>query len=544
MNPEAFFKFSIKKNIGPFLPRFRRFLPMLKELEKTFPRFLRQKAEGTRDKRLLLVGPDIYSGFIDAIYAKALEEMGYETFVLTSYTPFLSEVFGLFGVNRLYFFDDYFIKYSQRFFLLEARAFVSVNSEEKILKLKKGGVNVGAFAASTFLRVTRQSTFSLNDKNRGLFVKHLTKSLMMEKAARNAIDDLKPDLVMMVDRGYTPTGQVFDICLESGINVITHNGAHKSGHELLKRYKNTAMSSVHPYSLSRESWRLMNDTSWSDGLWRQLYDDLSSVYKSGDWFSEVGTQFHKKIYNKEELFTLLQLDKSKKVALVFPHIFWDGTFFWGKNLFRDYYEWFCEVLRVAARNKNLNWVIKVHPANLVKDKRDNYRGENLELKAIKEILGSAPSHIKIIPPESAINTFSLYAVGDFCLTVRGTPGMEAAIFGIKTITAGTGRYDRLGFTYDFDSKSEYLDCISALPDLPPMTDKMIELARRFAYGSLIMRTIYLDIFEYNYIHDEKATMRFRPLFKTKKEFEDSKFIQSFRSFVASGKEDYLNSEIL
>jgi hypothetical protein len=45
---------------------------------------------------------------------------------------------------------------------------------------------------------------------------------------------------------------------------------------------------------------------------------------------------------------------------------------------------------------------------------------------------------------------------DYCLTVHGTAGIEAARLGITVLTTGTGRYDRRGFTSDSDSREEYL----------------------------------------------------------------------------------------
>jgi hypothetical protein len=131
---------------------------------------------------------------------------------------------------------------------------------------------------------------------------------------------------------------------------------------------------------------------------------------------------------------------------------------------------------------------------------------------------------------------------DYCLTVRGTIGIEAAAYGINTLTAGTGRYDKLGFTYDFDDKETYRRQIANLHELPPMNRGMIELARRYAYGIFILRPIHLDLLEHGYNNDEKATMKFRPLFTTEKEFEMSEFVTRFRKFVLSEKEDYLNLE--
>jgi hypothetical protein len=304
------------------------------------------------------------------------------------------------------------------------------------------------------------------------------------------------------------------------------------------------MGSSHHHSLSKDSWEIIKNMSWHETLWQVLYDELRSTYLSGDWFSEVGTQFKKRLYSKEEIFLKLGIDPSKKVAIIFPHMFWDATFFWGKDLFNDYYDWFVRTLEVAVQNKNMNWIIKIHPANIIKAKRDHYYGEHKELLAVHETIGRLPDHMKVISPESDINTFSLFEIMNYCLTVRGTIGIEASAMGIATLTAGTGRYDGLGFTYDFNSREEYLQCIQNLENLPAMTKGMIEIARRFAYGIFILRPLHLDLLDHGYNQDEKGSMRFRPLFRNREDFEKSHFVKGMREFVESNKEDYLNLDRL
>jgi len=49
-----------------------------------------------------------------------------------------------------------------------------------------------------------------------------------------------------------------------------------------------------------------------------------------------------------------------------PHVLWDANLFYGNDLFDNYGHWFVETVKAAAANPNLNWLIKLHPANLWK----------------------------------------------------------------------------------------------------------------------------------------------------------------------------------
>jgi capsule polysaccharide export protein KpsC/LpsZ len=264
---------------------------------------------------------------------------------------------------------------------------------------------------------------------------------------------------------------------------------------------------MHPTSLSRASWEYIKQMPWNRAKTQAIKDELLRDYESGEWASKMGAQINKRILNREELQSVLDLDPKKKTAVLFPHLFWDATFFYGRDLFRDYEDWFVQSVRVAVNNPALNWVIKVHPANISKRHRDGYKGEYSEIVAVQKHVGVLPAHIKLVSAESDVSTFSFYSVMDYCLTVRGTVGIEAGVFGIPVLTAGTGRYDHLGFTIDSETPAEYLDRLTHLQEQPPLTRTQQELAQRFAYGILMMRPFHLQSVSLEFEKDTKATAK-------------------------------------
>jgi capsule polysaccharide export protein KpsC/LpsZ len=166
-----------------------------------------------------------------------------------------------------------------------------------------------------------------------------------------------------------------------------------------------------------------------------------------------------------------------------------------------------ETVKAAAANPALNWVIKIHPANVVKDARDGHLGKPSELLAVERVLPSLPDHIKIISADSAVNTLTLIKCMDFCVTVRGTAGIEAAMFGKLVVTAGTGRYDCRGFTLDPQSKHDYLQLLGELHKQEPPSAKQIELAQRYAWGVFISRPLEMETARFYYEKNASASIR-------------------------------------
>jgi hypothetical protein len=224
-------------------------------------------------------------------------------------------------------------------------------------------------------------------------------------------------------------------------------------------------------------------------------------------------------------------------------VLWDANLFFGEDLFQDYGEWFVETLRAAAANPHLNWIIKLHPANLWKRAREGVTGEFSEVKLIRERLGAVPSHVKLLYPDTEIGTLSLFEFADYGVTVRGTSGMELPCFGKPLLTAGTGRYSGLGFTIDSATAAEYLARLATLHTLPPMTVRQTELARCHAYAAFVLRPWRMQSFksEFNYLKRGTHPLdhNLRSVARSLAEAEKNGDMARFAAWAASGEVDYL-----
>jgi len=183
--------------------------------------------------------------------------------------------------------------------------------------------------------------------------------------------------------------------------------------------------------------------------------------------------------------------------------------------------------------------VKVHPANLIKNARDGVTGEPSELAAIREHIGTLPAHVTMVPPDSPINTLSLFEVMDYCVTVRGTVGIEAASLGIPVLTAGTGRFDRLGFTIDSDSKAEYLTRLACIEEISPLSDAERDLAERFAYGLFKLRPLKLHTVTLEYQRDQRASLSTK-VQSAGSDIRNAPDLRAFAEWVRSGTEDFLS----
>jgi len=422
----------------------------------------------------------------------------------------------------------------------DARHFAPIKSQADLLAVEEDGLRVGRYAVSTMMRNLRTGRLDLSrPEMRKASLDWLQRALDAASFARQLLSASRADAILVDDRGYVPLGPLFERAISDGIPAFTWNAGHRDGTLILKRY-GLHNRDQHPTSLSPESWSDTLERPFTDADWQSLYRELEGCYASGQWYSEVGTQFNKTMIPQQKLRDRLGLRPDRPTVLVFPHIFWDGTFFWGEDVFADYQAFFEETMRVARQCPEIDWVVKVHPANVVKNRRDGVNARPGEW----DILGSPetlPRHIRVLDADSDISTWSLFQIGDMCVTVRGTVGIEAACLGLTTVTAGTGRYDGLGFTQDVKNPEDFRELLRNAATVPKPEAEAVERARRFAARIFFDRTLPLNRISFAFAQDALASTQItvdadaEPLI-------DAPEAKTIAAFILSEKDDLLLSE--
>ena len=218
----------------------------------------------------------------------------------------------------------------------------------------------------------------------------------------------------------------------------------------------------------------------------ELDRDFERRY-GGRW--QLGRQFQPGTQERsgDQIVAELGLDPARPTAVVFAHVLWDASLFFGVDLFENYEDWLVQTVGAAIANDRVDWVIKAHPSNVFRSAHGDVVGECSEIVVLNEHFPDLPEHVKVLRPETKISTLSLYRAADYGVTVRGTPGMEMACFGKPVFTAGTGTYAGLGFTYDSDSPAEFLQRLGEIETYGALSAEMTARARHYAHALFIRR---------------------------------------------------------
>ncbi|MBI3443924.1 MAG: hypothetical protein HY055_00785 [Magnetospirillum sp.] len=502
-----------------------------------------------RGKTVLLC--DLMSGVAtrkaQALYARALAAHGFAPVVLMPGRDRLAErLYNAAQPTRFIRLDEQVDETMRAVAADRARQMLAEDPDfTGLLTTEIDGVRIGRNVLSLVLRRLRTGRLDpANSEHRRLAEEILTQSLIAKGAAERVLDSVRPDLALFNERGYTPAGEVFDLCIARGIDAVQWLGAPQADRLLFKRYR-PANRADHPLALDDATWERAKASPWDGEAEGSLMAQLASNYVSGAWFNRQQLQSGKLHKPAEDVRAQLGIAPGRKLAAIFCHILYDATFFYGDSLFADYEEWLVETVRAAIANPSLDWIVKVHPVNVWRSRMDGEPMEQLEVQALRRAFGELPPHVRVMPADTDVNSWSLFHAVDYGLTVRGTVGMELPCIGVPMVTAGTGRYAGRGFTMDPANPEEYRALLARLHEIPRLDESTVSLARRYAHATFFRRPVPIRSFVLDFHADTYGLPALGANTLVREKPESAEDLRSLAAWMAegvAGRADYLTAE--
>lgn len=429
------------------------------------------------------------------IVAKTMELKGYTPFIFTfGRTIYARQCYELFGVKHLLnwqgFVEEQGISTSEIDRIVQ-KLLPDDLSVHDVMHINFKGVEIGKHALSMTCRKRVEGKLDLSDyETANLLRSEFSRGIEAILAADALFDQYPIKKLLVRDSGYIPNGPIYEVALRRNIDCIVLEFGQRKSSWVFKRYS-AESKSRHYFSLAKETWEDLKSSAWTEELDQKLEKEFAARYEPKSEDDTRRLQAGKVIKSKSEVQDQLGLDPEKKTVIVFSHVAWDAAFFYGEGLFSDFEEWLYETVKYAKEHgSKLNWLIKIHPFNVFKLQRETVDSTS-EMRLLTPLL-PLPKNIKILHPDTDINTRSLFDIANCILTVNGTVGMEFPCFGIPAVVAGTGRYEGLGFTIEPDSKEAYFKTLETLDTIEPLDDSTRKLARKHFYYLMRGRQIMFN----------------------------------------------------
>ena len=338
------------------------------------------------------------------------------------------------------------------------------------------GVPVGKYAASSTLRYFKGHP--LNGQGEPILRRYLFSALVAAEVAHRAMEELNPTRVYMQHGTYVDWGPAFDAAMLKGIPVTVWEWAFLNKHIFLGTAREDNRLCFH--YITDETWRGLAEQPLTEreraGLRRFMTDRITNARDLMP-LNRVAPR------EPSEVQRQLGLRGGKPVWAVFSHLDWDSTFDIYMSSFEHSVEMMMETVRVMSETPDVDWVIKIHPAEKIAGTLVSTQ------KLIEEQFPQLPDNIRFIPAETDINTYSLLPLLSGGVTIFGTVALELALIGRPSLVAGTAHYSERGFTRSLPTREAFLDGIRHAATMEPLSPRQVRSAERYAHTFFIRKQL-------------------------------------------------------
>lgn len=350
-------------------------------------------------------------------------------------------------------------------------------------KFEFSGLPIGEYIKSSLVRYLMGHEY--DESHKSILKEFCYTAIIQAIVISKVIKKIKPAKVFMSHAIYVDWGVAMRFLVSRKIPVFTFMEGRIPATYYFKKI--TDHNDISPDKCSNQSWykeintNLENDYQFKvdNYLYNRYFKNSASDIKFNLRENESISNF-KKRYKLE--------NEKRSIWAIFSHINWDASGDLYGTIYLSFSEWLEKTYEEIIHNKNVVWLIKLHPLETVQSRYNT----NKFLKKISK--GIIPENIRIIDYDEKLNPFLFQSFIDGGVTVNGTAGLEAVIQGKPIILAGSPSYANRGFTVDCNNQSEYISQLKNAHNIPCLSKKEIELAYKYSYLYYFKKQIRLPIF--------------------------------------------------
>lgn len=335
------------------------------------------------------------------------------------------------------------------------------------------GLNIGSNIESSILRYL--GGYDLDDYPQ-MIDPYVYSGIISSIAAKKCIETIKCDHLFMSHGIYIEWGPALKIAVNKHIPV-TGWLSGQIPHRLMLR-NISSINSTYVLDIDDATYKKLQSLKFEIKQRDQLISYFKNKYSTNLLNPSVLTH-----NEKQALCEKYNLNQNKPIWGILAHINWDAVKDCAPMLYSSFNDWIIDTINKVRYIKNIHWVIKIHPAELL------YQAPNGVSKVIKANFPVLPDNITIIHAETRIPLSDFVSLVDGAVTVYGTLGLELAVAGKPVIVVGQTHYASKGFTFDAKDKTHYYHLLEDAPNLTKLSNEQTLDAQKYAYSFFINRQI-------------------------------------------------------
>ncbi len=362
---------------------------------------------------------------------------------------------------------------------IEERKYDNLSSEE-IKKIVINDIPVGEHANSGTIRYYTGTNLENYKYSKEVLIQYLKSAIITKEVSENLFNLKKYDEVFMNHGVYVPQGVIIDCAKKRKINTAAWFYNYKINSVCITR------NDTYHKALLDEAADKWNNFKFTKKEEMEIDKYLFSK-RTGTMDMEY--YFKNPHFDIENFFNINGVDSKKPIISLATNMLWDAQVYFPSNFFSNMIEWLYFTIDHFKKRKDLQLIIRIHPAEADKQKPSKQR----VMDCINEKYKSIPENIFIVKPEDNLSTYAIIDKSNALIVYGSKIATESAANGIPTIVCGESFIKNKSITFDAFNKKQYLELLDKLPFDKNVLDKdKILLAKKYAYHFWFRRTIFIN----------------------------------------------------
>lgn len=358
----------------------------------------------------------------------------------------------------------------------------SSTAEDEMSSFELDGIRIGEHAKAGTLRFFARATLECEPLAGQVMKRYFRAALITAKSARNMFEREGYDAAVFHHGIYVPQGIIGEVARKLGVRVVNWNIAYRKNCFIFSH------GDTYHHTLMNEDTAAWESMDWTPQREEAITKYLRSRWKGeNDWI-----RFHENpFFEKERIVAEIGCDSSRPIIGCLTNVMWDAQLHYRANAFRNMLEWLVFTVKYFANRKDLQLVIRVHPAEI----RGSVPSRQPVVQELKMRFPTLPDNVFVVGPESSVSTYALAELCDSVLIYGTKTGVELTSMGIPVIVAGEAWIRNKGVTLDATSPEHYATILQTLPARSRLPAEIMERARKYAYHFFFRRMIPVEVFE-------------------------------------------------
>jgi hypothetical protein len=361
----------------------------------------------------------------------------------------------------------------------DARARTGDLTVDELVADVSSTARIGEHAMAGALRYFARGTLPVDGVGEAVLRRYFEAALLTQAATERLLESQGYDVAVFSHGIYVPHGVIGDVARAHGVRVVNWHVAYRAGCFIFSH------GDTYHHTLVSEPVATWEDMDWSPELDHQIDEYLKSRwFGTNDWIVfHDAPELDVRAVERET-----GIDLSRPSIGMLTNVLWDAQLHYPANAFPTLLDWAARTIRYFAERRDLQLLIRVHPGEV----SGTLRSREPFLDAVRNLTGSLPPNVFVIPPESRLSTYAAMSACDSVLIYGTKTGVELTAMGIPVIVAGEAWIRDKGLTLDAKSPEHYTALLDRLPLGERLDAETVERARKYAFHFFFRRMIPLE----------------------------------------------------